>query len=305
MKILELHLKAFGFFTDRVLDLGAGEHGLHLIFGENEAGKSTALRGLHGLLFGIPERTPDTFLHGRDLRVGGRLRHSDGSEIAILRRKGRKNTLLSLDGERPLDEVVLEPYLQGLTLEVFSTLFAIDHQKLVSGGKELIEDSGAVGRALFSAALGAVNLRRVQQTLQEEADGLFRPLGSKPLINHAISEFKEARKAVRAASLPGREWADQRRKLTRAEAEITRLDERAEDLRKRQNRLRRQRTALPLLTEHKDVLNGLADLGEVAQLPGDFGDRRQEAEQELRIAQERRSRAEATNGPPEGAAHGP
>jgi uncharacterized protein YhaN len=296
MKILDLHLKAFGLFTDRVLDLSAGEQGLHLIFGENEAGKSTALRGLHGLLFGIPERTPDTFLHGRDLRVGGRLRHSDGSEIAILRRKGRKKTLLSLDGDKPLDEVVLEPYLQGLTMEVFSTLFAIDHQELVSGGKELLKEGGAVGRALFSASLGTVNLRGVLHALEAEADELFRPRGSKPLINQAVAEFKEARKAIKAASLPGREWLEQQNKLRRADGALRDLDERVKNLRNRLNRLRRQRTALPLLTERKDVLDGLADLGEVAQLAGDFGDRRQEAEQELRIAQERRSRAEATTG---------
>ena len=44
MKILELALHAFGPFTDVVLDLSAGQEGLHLIYGPNEAGKSSALR---------------------------------------------------------------------------------------------------------------------------------------------------------------------------------------------------------------------------------------------------------------------
>ena len=42
MKILELALAAFGPFTDLVLDLSGGHEGLHLVYGPNEAGKSSA-----------------------------------------------------------------------------------------------------------------------------------------------------------------------------------------------------------------------------------------------------------------------
>ena len=58
MKILELALHAFGPFTDAVLDLSAGQEGLHLIYGPNEAGKSSALRALRQALFGIPRSHP-------------------------------------------------------------------------------------------------------------------------------------------------------------------------------------------------------------------------------------------------------
>jgi len=49
----------------------AGDHGLHLIYGPNEAGKTSALRAVSHLLFGFPVRTPDDFVHPYDqLRVG-------------------------------------------------------------------------------------------------------------------------------------------------------------------------------------------------------------------------------------------
>jgi uncharacterized protein YhaN len=54
VRLLELHLLAFGPFTDRRLDLSAGSAGLHVVFGPNEAGKSSALRALRALLYGIP-----------------------------------------------------------------------------------------------------------------------------------------------------------------------------------------------------------------------------------------------------------
>ncbi len=40
MKILEMKLIAYGPFTDVTLDLSAGNKGLHVIYGPNEAGKA-------------------------------------------------------------------------------------------------------------------------------------------------------------------------------------------------------------------------------------------------------------------------
>ena len=63
MKILKLNLTAFGPFTDAQLDLSKGNQGLHVIYGPNEAGKSSSLRAITDLLYGIPARTPDNFIH--------------------------------------------------------------------------------------------------------------------------------------------------------------------------------------------------------------------------------------------------
>ena len=52
MKIRTLFLKAFGPFTDTTLDF-SGPAGLHLIYGANEAGKSSALRAITDLRYGI------------------------------------------------------------------------------------------------------------------------------------------------------------------------------------------------------------------------------------------------------------
>ncbi|MHB1185456.1 MAG: AAA family ATPase, partial [Desulfobulbia bacterium] len=69
MRIARLELKAFGPFTDRTLELGPG---LHIVYGPNEAGKSSTLRALKAWLFGFDHQTPDNFLHANDqLLVGG------------------------------------------------------------------------------------------------------------------------------------------------------------------------------------------------------------------------------------------
>lgn len=54
MKILRLDLLAFGPFSGESLPLHMGEHGFHLVYGPNEAGKSTSLRAIRQFLYGIP-----------------------------------------------------------------------------------------------------------------------------------------------------------------------------------------------------------------------------------------------------------
>jgi len=71
MRFEKLYFKAFGLFTDFTMDLSEKTKGFQLIYGLNEAGKSSLLRGISAILFGIPDRTTDNFLHENSkLRVG-------------------------------------------------------------------------------------------------------------------------------------------------------------------------------------------------------------------------------------------
>ena len=90
MRVDQLRLIAFGPFTDATLDLSAGQQGFHLVYGTNEAGKSSALRALRYVLFGIPERSSDNFVHPYPrMRIGAAIRRADGRIMECVRRKGR------------------------------------------------------------------------------------------------------------------------------------------------------------------------------------------------------------------------
>ena len=98
---------------------------LHVLYGRNEAGKSTALSAITDLLFGFENRTAFDFLHAAsDLRVGAHIRARDGTELAFRRRKGRRDTLLDAK-EKPLGDDALAPFLQGLTRDVFIRAFGL------------------------------------------------------------------------------------------------------------------------------------------------------------------------------------
>ena len=280
-----LNLAAFGPFTERNLVFDKEACGLHIIYGPNEAGKSSALRGLKGLLYGIEERTPDNFLHPNDkLRLTGHLRTADKHELVFARRKGRKNTLLTEDGEA-LDEQVLAPFLQGVTTGLFETLFGIDHQALVQGGQEILEQKGDVGKALFSAALGSHTLHSVLAQLDDEADGLFRPRGSTQTINSALKTYTELKKEIRVCSLSSREWDEHRRVLERTGGKLSLVDSELASARIEINRLKRIKRVAPKLARRRQLMHELDLLGDVIIVADDFTERRQHAVKELDTAQ--------------------
>jgi uncharacterized protein YhaN len=91
MKIQKLEIQAFGPFTDKLLEFNSSQGGLHIVYGPNEAGKSSSLRALKALLFGISSRTSDNFLHdNKALRIAGLLCNHNGQELSLAHLQWRK-----------------------------------------------------------------------------------------------------------------------------------------------------------------------------------------------------------------------
>lgn len=295
MRIDRLDLLAYGRFSGTSLDLSAGQSGLHLIYGDNEAGKSTSLRALIGWLFGIPARTNDNFLHtNAQLRIGGKLRRLDGKELEFVRRKGTKGTILEFGSDTPLDEAILSPFLPaGMDEGLFTKLYGIDYTRLVAGGQELLHQSGDLSQALFSAAMGTADLRSILSELQSGAEDLFKPRASTKPVNKAIAEFKEARNRIKEASLPVSEWKQLQKDLADTRADIKGAEDEITEKLKENSRLDRCRRIQGAMAERRAVLAGIAELGNVLLLPEDFEGRLKGAVSDLRTAGETRAMAEA------------
>lgn len=282
MRIKCLELKAFGPFTGRTIEFDSREPGLHVIFGPNEAGKSSSLRALKALLYGFPERISDNFRHANDqLLVGGCLEGTDGRELAFYRRKRRKADLLDPDGN-PMDSGTLATFLHGIEPALFESLYGIDHKILVAGGEDILSQKGEVGQALFAAGMGMSSLKKILGFLEAEANDLFRERGSKPKINQAIREYKELKREVRDATLLPGTWKEHQQRLEVAEAEHVKLE--AESRRKSAEvrRLERLNRAIPELAALENLQKQLLALGDVVVLPPEFPTWIREVEQGIR-----------------------
>ena len=295
MKILSLKLIAYGPFTDATLDFAGDGTGFHVIYGPNEAGKSTALEALRHMLFGIPVRSTAGFLHPNpNLRIGGRLVKSDGTPIEFVRRKGRSKTLRDADDRVLLEDDVLVPFIGGLNREVFEQMFAIGHEELVKGGQEIISGAGSVGESLFAAGAGLIQLQSTRQDLDSKCSAFFKPGGSIPIINKTLSALKETGRAQKEALLPVRTWKGHDQTLQDARRRLQSIHQQLSDLKQESGKLERIGKAMPLIARIKEVETDLAAYKGVPQLPEDFGEKRRKAANDLEIAGNDLTRAEAT-----------
>lgn len=293
MKINTLELKAFGPFTNKTLDFRSEDPGFHIIFGPNEAGKSSSLRGLKALLYGFPERTTDNFLHSNDqLLVGGNLQGHDQRELSFLRRKKRKADILDSDGN-PVDPGKLMPFLHGIDATVFDSFYGIDHDVLVQGGEDILAQKGEVGQALFAAGAGLSSLRKILSSLDAESDSLFKSRGSKQQINLALAEYKHLQKQIRDATLSGRQWQEHHNALQSATEKLTGVENVRIEKEGLIRHLKRIQQALPLLALLKKHRWQLTEIGNAAILPSDFSSRRHDLEKNQHSALQQLSEASA------------
>jgi len=285
LKILALRLTAYGPFADTTIDFSDPATDFHLVFGPNEAGKSSALRALRHMLFGIPVRTGDNFRHPyAQLRIGARLAASDGRQIDFLRRKGQVRTLRTADDAAVLPDDALAPFLGGADRAIFEQMFAIGHEDLVRGGQEIVCGKGRIGEALFAAGAGLIRLQAVQQELEQNCAVLFKPGGSTPRINQVLAAFREVRRKQKEALLQETTWQTHHQALAEAQARMRQVRQALAGAKQQAARLQRIRDGLPAMARRREIETALATLENVPDLPDDFGEKRREAERDLSVA---------------------
>ena len=284
MKILHLELLAYGLFTRQSLRFSPDSFGLHLIYGPNEAGKSTTLRALRRLLYGIPSSCEDDFLHpAADLRIGAVLQDERGT-LACIRRKGNKSAKGSLrgtDDETILDATRLDEMLGGLDEDAFCRRFGIDYKELVAGGKQVVTGQGDLGQLLFAAASGVADLGEVLRRLDQDEEEVFKPRGSTPPLNKALAELKDAKKRLDKAALSVKAWQAKEHDFNVAEEKRKGLED---DLRSKQAERKRRESyllVLPDLARRAELIKEQSELKGIPILPAEFAQRRQTAQDEL------------------------
>ncbi|MDZ7617041.1 MAG: AAA family ATPase, partial [Patescibacteria group bacterium] len=288
MRLLRLDLLAFGPFTNLSLMFERGQAGLHLVYGPNEAGKSSSLRALRQWLYGIPHNSRDSFLHAnQNLRIGGVLESADGQRLEFIRRKGRVKTLRAADDVEVLDEARLAAMLGGVDQETFSQRFGIDYDELCRGGEAVVRGGGDLGDILFAAGAGIADLGLIQERLAGEADALFKPRGSTQQINKALSELDGARRTIREALLPTAEWVQCDDALRAAETRRAEIDRQLADARGERSRLQRIASALSEIGRRKQLSAQLDQLADAPLLPPTFPELRSQ-----RVSERRTQRAQ-------------
>ncbi|MCI0182368.1 MAG: AAA family ATPase [Acidibacillus sp.] len=271
MRILQLSVPSLLHFKEYTLDLQQDSCGFHVLYGPNEAGKSTLLQVLLDMLFGgtldgsLKDAYPASGIVLRGLLEG------HDHQLVEVRRKRSRNQLKLVDTEQfsaaEIDELLAQ-FVSNVSRERFSLLFGFNHDRLREGGENLLRSDGQAGISLFEAGAGVTSLQHVLDNLSEQAKEItdthsWRKNSTKKL-NKSWQLYKENKELVRRASLPSKEWL-------RMKQEIDTLDQKNRALREHIEQLRMEEAKLQRIER---VYASIGELGEVKMKRESFTDLR-------------------------------
>jgi uncharacterized protein YhaN len=275
VRLDSIDLIRYGHFSGRNIELSGRQPDFYVIYGENEAGKSTLHRGVSALLFGVPFKTPDAHsCKGPELRIGATISEGE-NRFSFRRRKGTSGTLLSPQDVQ-ISDGALVPFLRELDRERFEQFFCLNHQRLREGGGELLRGKGDVGSALFQAA-GLLDLRHLLEKLDDDAKELFSAKSRTKKISRVIEDYKLAKAEIRKLAISPTSAKEKKAALESAEERLTNLKKESHSLQQELVRLRRIESNKPDLARLSDLRTTLATLEAVPLLPADAGKLHHEA----------------------------
>ncbi|MGD1097287.1 MAG: AAA family ATPase, partial [Bryobacteraceae bacterium] len=275
MRLDRIELLRYGHFSNRFIDLPIVAPDYYIIYGDNEAGKSTLLRGISSLFFGVPARTVDVHsCKTSELRIGATLSESE-KKFSFRRRKGTTGTLLNID-DGQIPEGLLAAFLRELDRERFEQFFGLNHQRLREGGEELLRGKGDIGSALFQAA-GLLDLRTLLERLDTETKELFSPKSRTKVINCAIEDYKTAKAEVRRLAISANSIKQKQTDLDGAKERHEQLKAESEALLHELVRLRRIASNMPDVARLQELRGALLALESVPSLSGASRRERDEA----------------------------
>lgn len=263
MILTKLILYGYGKFYDKELCIPSSS--LQVIYGKNEAGKSTIMSFIMGVLFGYPTRrhTALRYEPKKGGQYGGAISiEIDGQLIKIERKDGKSSGEVkvfypngTIGGEKELQQL-----LMGLNRSLFESIYWFDLK-----GLEGVADLGIeqVGKILFASGYARSHAMHIaERALELKSADLYKQYGKKPVINQKLQQLEHN--------------LDRLNELKQTIPQYEALTQKADHLRVQQRELRLKKEETKMLIQ-KNQLSALLkplvyDLKaidyQVSQLPG-------------------------------------
>ncbi|MGG1481570.1 AAA family ATPase [Bacillus smithii] len=263
MRISDLHIYGFGKLENfHLKDLKS----LQLIYGENEAGKSTIMAFIHAVLFGFPTRQAKNYEPKTHSKYGGKLTLEtvNMGKAVIERVKGTSSSSVTvrLDDGTIGGEDLLRRLLNGMDENFYRSIFSFDVHGLQKLHQLKEED---IGRFLFSAGtVGTDSLYRLEKKLQKEMEKLYKPNGRNPVINQELQTLKELEADVKKGKKKNDQYLHVLVEIENQKQHLSKLSVEEGKCQAYLERLAREETIRPLLMEKQRLEEEMKAIGEVA-----------------------------------------
>jgi uncharacterized protein YhaN len=290
VRITGLSIDGFGVFSDfQLRDIPPG---ITVVFGPNEAGKTTLLTFIRGVFFGFGGRGHEVApLPLRGGRPGGRIFvEGPGGSWTIEREPGKKKGTLRIlrpDGREGTD-VELASLLGGVDETLYRHVFAFGLGELSDFAK--LDDEGIRDR-VFAGGIGgtAPSARQVAAALEAEAGGISRPRATSTVLNQLLDRLHLAESELEKARAASLGYGARAAERLRRESEVNGLDQTREALRSERARYQALLELWPAWADLDRARKELALTESVDVFPPDGKTRRAELEQAIATGKETRN----------------
>ncbi|GEM_PF-354300 len=266
MKFSKLRFEKIGPFDNTALDFSEGNYGLHIIYGSNEAGKSSALRYIQWLLFGIPVQNSDNFKHKHpSFLIESTLTTKDKTNHTFFRRKKTKDPLVDEKGSDATAQ--LTRLIQGLTKDNFDLLFGINHAQLRSGGCQFLEGKVEIAKLIFEAGTGVSNLNKIIKSLQTRSEDIYKKnKNATSELNILLRTASVNLESLNSNKLNLKDYEMASANVIESEMQLTRADGVRETLIIGESNIKEILDALPELSRYKTAAQVLQELHNIPEI---------------------------------------
>lgn len=188
MNITALHIYQYGKFSNQTFQLSASP--VQIIYGLNEAGKTTMMSFIKSVLFGFPKSKKYEPKNGGVYGGVVELKHETYGALKIERTKGsaEKIRVYTAAGEVK-DGEWLKQLLSNTDRALYEAIYSFD----VFGLQEIHTfNRDKIGEfLLFSSLFGSEAVSKLDGRLAKELDRIYKPNGRNPRLNRELETLKQ------------------------------------------------------------------------------------------------------------------
>ena len=292
MKLLKAEITEFGKYRQFSFDFTAGNQ---LIFGANEAGKSTLYHFIKAMLFGFPKKQKRKRDYETDhAYYGGALEiEIDGEVLRIERMKHlNKGKATVIIGDEIFPESYLQKRLAPLDSQLFEQVFTFDQEQL----QQITQlDEKHLQSALLSLGItGSQQLFLQAEQEEKERNKIFTSRGRVLPLNQKLAEYQALQANIYTLAEKQKELAAQSQQLQSLKNAQKDLQKQWLSLQKQAQQIKQQQTHFSLFEEYQSLQQKdlqLADAADV-QVLQQFMQQSQQLSQDIQVLESRVSQLE-------------
>ncbi|WP_273852527.1 AAA family ATPase [Guptibacillus spartinae] len=266
MKLNGVEIYGFGKFENEQIENISDD--LHLVFGENEAGKSTLIAFIEYVLFGFKARQDNNYNRNYLPRFGGVLSvEVDEESLRIERTKDltSEKVVIYYSNGTLGDRDDLKDLLKGMNRTSFRQIFFCD---LTTLNEYQTYDEDSWNQILYEAGMsGGASLLAIEKNLDKWQGEIFKPGGRKPPLNEKLEIYESLKKRTSDWEKKNEGYNQLIKKVEELDREGEEKAEELQSLQSEQRMLDYEKQIFPLLKEKQQIHQELHRLPDSSPFP--------------------------------------